>query len=241
MKDFTEEFNKLIKLIKIKNPLVLVRCGDGEITLMEGGEISRDTQAFIMDGWSSDVGLTKLGLKLKESLTHVNKNWIYGIPCQCCNSMCKSKILNIIHPPNEQITYANIFVNSNYKLFMKWIATITEDVFLIANINCSGNLSKFPFKITNYLPIENDCVKFYEKNGESLLQSLKTEMKNVKNRLVFIAAGPLTNVLIHELWSISPTNRYIDVGSALDEYIYCRKTRPYMIDGDDYNNKVCVF
>ena len=96
MKDFKSEFDRVIKLIDSKEPLVLVRYGDGETILMDGGEISKGTQAFTVDKWSSPVGETKLGLKLKESLTHTEKEWIYGIPCQCCNDMCKLRLLNYL-------------------------------------------------------------------------------------------------------------------------------------------------
>ena len=56
--------------------------------------------------------------------------------------------------------------------------------------------------------------------------------------LFFISAGPLSEVLIDELYSENPNNRYIDVGSAIDEYVHGKVTRPYMLSGTMYNKEI---
>ena len=51
----------------------------------------------------------------------------------------------------------------------------------------------------------------------------------------------MSEVIIDYLWSINPSNQYIDVGSAIDEYIHGRKTRPYMYEQSEFYSRECVF
>lgn len=238
MKEFKNEFNRIINLLETKESFVFVRYGDGEVALMNGDTISENSQAYQVDKWKS-VGMTKLGIDLTKSLN--NRDWYFGIPCQCCNENCKKYLLNLLDLPKEQITYANLWVNSNYKLFIDWIKKIDYEVVLIANENASLNLNNFPFKIKQFLQIQNNCVDYYELNSEKLINDLLEIASKYKNTLFLISAGPLSEVIIHHMYNINKINKYVDVGSSLDEYIHNKITRPYMVIGSNYNTKNCTF
>lgn len=238
MKNFKEEFFKIINKIETEDSFVFVRYGDGEVYLMEGRPISENTQAFLVDRWKSS-GFTKLGAELVNSIK--NRDWYYGIPCKCCNEPCKNYLINLINVPNDQFTYANLWVNSNYPLFIDWIKKIDSEVILIANRNAENNLSNFPFKIAEFFPVQDDCVNFYEKNSEELKKQLKVLSEKYEKKIFFISAGPLSEVIIDILYKFNKFNKYVDVGSSLDEYIHQKITRPYMVKGSGYNIKVCNF
>ena len=85
-----------------------------------------------------------------------------------------------------------------------------------------------------------DCVNFYEQHGEQYIQYLINEFKNISRQLVFVSGGPLAKVIIHFLSISNPTNRYIDVGSSIDEIIHGHKTRPFMKPDNEYYNKICI-
>lgn len=238
MKTFKDEFNRIINLLENNDSFVFVRYGDGEVALMNGDDISENTQAFVVDNWKS-TGNTKLGLDLKLSLT--NKDWYFGIPCKCCNEKCKNYLLTLLNLPDEKITYANLWVNSNYELFLNWVKNINDEVILIANQNAENNLNDFPFKIKEFVPMPDNCVDYYETNSESLIVSLKNIVKKHTNSLFLISAGPLSEVIIHHMYNEKKINKYVDVGSSLDEYIHKKITRPYMTVGTEYNTKICTF
>lgn len=239
--DFKIELEKLIKKIDSKAPICFVRYGDGEVMLMNNQPITTGTQAHLIDKWSHKGGESKMGVKLNEILKINDPEWLFGIPCQCCNLICKNYLINNLNVGVNQLTYANMFVNSNYQYFVNWISTIEEDVVVIGNKNGLNNLKNFPFKVKEYFPIEDDCVNYYEDNSESLVNSLKEKFENVSNTLFFVSSGPLSEIIIHELWLINKTNRLIDVGSSLDLYIHNKITRPYMEAFSQYNTKVCVW
>lgn len=235
-KNFEKEFFRITSLIDESKSFAFARYGDGEVMLMEGEDVNKNSQAFTMDKWYSN-GKSKLGEDLKKTLK--NDKWYYGIPCQCCNKKCKEYLLKNINVNDNQITYANLFVNSNYKNFIKWIETLKE-VNLISNINATNRLQSFPFSIKEYIPISNDCVNYYENNHEELSNKMCKLSSETENEIFLISAGPLSEIIINILWTHNPNNKYIDVGSALDYYIHNKYTRPYMVNNTIYSKKECV-
>jgi hypothetical protein len=232
---FKGEFTRITNLIDNSKSFVFARYGDGEVMLMDGQSVDKNTQAFLNDKWSSN-GQTKLGHDLAKTIKH--KEWYYGIPCQCCNKKCKEYLLSKLNVVDEQITYANLWVNSNYNEFIKWVSNI-DKANLICNVNANNRLGEFPFKINKYYPIPDDCVNYYENNHDTLAIELKSLVSNVENEIFLISAGPLSEIIIDILWAENKNNKYIDVGSSLDFYIHNKVTRPYMVNGNYYNKQIC--
>lgn len=239
-KDFTEDFLRIWALIKSKNPMAYTRYADGEVSLMRGYKINKSSQAFRIDHWKSlDDGITLLGQDLKETLYHTNPEYYYAISCKCCDPDGQSWLLNEIKQSINNITYSNLWINDNYKRFISETGNITESVYLICNKR--GKDGMYPFDVCGFYPVEDDCVKYWKNNKEKIIIDMNTISTSFNNTLYFISAGPLSEILIHYLWIANPTNRYIDVGSAIDEFVHLSKTRPFMITGSQYFNKKCEF
>jgi len=119
------------------------------------------------------------------------------------------------------------------------VENLDRPVFLIANKNCKD--SKYPFETLGRLPIENDCVNWYEKNKDMLLKTLEIVAKKYNNELFFISAGPLSEILIHNLYKHNPNNSYVDVGSSLDIYTHNKNTREYQDVSSHLSSKKCNF
>lgn len=235
MSEFKKQFNEYVKRIFIdKIPTAFARYGDGERAIICGNTISTNTQAYQVDKWTSSE-LTLFGKDLYKTLSNRDENYIYGIPCTCCDANAELWYKNII---KNNITFANLWINSNYKSFINIINKIQEDVIIIANKE--GINQKYPFNLYKYFPIEDDIVNYYNNNKKELIEKLN-EFCDFDNKLVLISAGPLSEIIIDLLWQKNKTNRYIDVGSALDIYIHNKITRPYMVDNNEYSNKTCYF
>ena len=237
-KDFKKEFYRIVNLVDSNKPFCFLRFGDGELMIMNNEIVDKETQAFKVDKWTSS-GNNKLGSELKKVISISDKNWIFGIPCKCCNNKCKKEYLKLLKSDKEQITYANLFINSNYPHFKKWIENLNRNVVLIANE--VGKNNAYPFAVLKYIPIPDDCVNYFENNEKVFIQNLKESVKDFSNQLFFISAGPLSEAIIYYLYSENPSNTYIDLGSSLDEYVHKNTTRPYMIEGSIYNKRVCIF
>jgi len=239
-KDFTTEFNRIWERIVSRKPMAYARYADGEVALMQGRKVDHSSQAFNVDRWDSlGDGITLIGRDLKETLYHTEPEWYYAISCRCCDPTGQQWLLKEIKQPDENITYSNLWINDNYKRFIAQSGEIKEPVYLIANKR--GSEGMYPWDVNGFYAIDDDCVNYWTNNKPQIIEGMTSIAKAFNNTLYLISAGPLSEILIHHLWQANPTNRYIDVGSAMDEYVHLRKTRPFMMEGTPYFSKKCEF
>lgn len=239
--DFNKDFEYLVNRIFVqKTPTVFTRYGDGELALMVGKEIPSYSQACVQDKWTAPSKKTLLGKDLGNSLKNNDPEWFVGIPCDCCNPSAKNTYFYNLQELNvnvKNVTYANLFINGNYKKFKTFLNSIKEDVVVLANKE--GKDKKYPFNVKQFISIEDDCVNFWQNEKDKFLEEIKQTVSNINETLFLISAGPMSEPIIDFLWSLNKTNRYIDIGSSLDEYTKGRITRPYMVESEEYSKRVC--
>lgn len=236
-KSFTEEFDKYKNKILSKENFAYARYADGEVKLMNGMSVGHNTQAFQADGWSCEQRMYKLGEDLLKSLSHEETNYYYAITSPNQSFFDYSFLMDHIRQPESNITFADLWINGNYSKFKTFIHNeLNEKVYVIASEDgLKRDLS--PLNVIEYYPIPKDCANYYELNHETIKSDMSSLAK-VNNTLFLISAGPMSEALIHELYTSNPNNRYIDVGSAIDECVHGRITRPYMIPNTIYSKEI---
>jgi hypothetical protein len=242
--DFDKDFIFLTNRIFFeKKPTYFSRYADGELALMLGKEIPSFSQASLQDKWTAPPNKTLLGKDLTISLKNTNPNKVYAISCGCCDSFAKKVYLDNLKIAGvniENITFSNLWINGNYEKFKNVIdKQITEKVVLIANVE--GSNKNYPFDLYEFFSVQNDCVNFWQSKKNDFILELNKHFSKYTNTLFLISAGPMSEVIIESLITINQSNRYIDVGSALDEYTKGRKTRPYMQQNQLFFQKKCIF
>lgn len=225
------EYNEIMERIIIGDNITVLRLGDGEKSLMCGKMISAQ------EGWNAPNAKTKLGESLVECLQDINYDNIYvGISCPCCDREAYYWYVSRLKNPN--ITFANLFVNVNYKRFTNDFLKIKRDAVVIGNINGEnkkiGNLN-----ILKYYPVSNQCVDFWETKAEFLIKDIIERFGEQNNLLYVFAAGPLSEPIIMKLYHNNPHNTYIDFGSCIDKYIHEKDTRPYTNPESIYGSRNC--
>lgn len=236
-KSFKDDFNDAWKRIESGIPFAHARYADGEIALSVGRGIGRGSQATEVDNWQAPNKMTKLGLEIFESMGHTDPDYYYAISCDTSSTADKNYLLSHIKQDRKYITFANLWINGNYNSFLDKIKSHKRPTIIIGNQN--GENAKFPFEIENYLSFGNNCVETWETYSEDIKSTLNEGFGKLSGKTVFISVGPMSEAIIHHLWNLNPTNQYVDIGSALDEYVHGRKTRPYMITGTIYNTQIC--
>lgn len=224
------EFNQIWTRVKNHENITILRYGDGERSVMTGKSVTAQ------EGWQSPNFITSLGTELLNTLQLENDNVYYAISCPCCDR--ESYYWYSTRIQNKNKTFANIFVNANYQIFISEFEKLRRDAIFIGNYRASnkpiGNLN-----ILKRYFISDDCFSFWDNKAAAMLEQIKQDFGHRNDLLYVVSAGPASEALIFELYNNNPNNSYIDFGSAIDKYIHDEQTRPYMDPMTPYAKQVC--
>ena len=237
MKNFKDDFIFFTDKILNGENFAYARYADGEVGLMNGREIGIGSQAFHIDRWRSPKKMTSVGIELLESLSHTEPNYYYAISAHSDSIDDYTFLRERIKTDN--ITSANLWINANYQDMKKFYLNLKRDVYLICNHN--AKIESYPFTVSEIFPFPDNCIEYWQQNGDDYLMQLSQYVSQLKNKTFFISAGPVSEVIIHNLYKINADNQYIDVGSSLDEFTHRGVTRPYMNPDSPYANEISVF
>jgi hypothetical protein len=239
MEKFFTDFIKFTEKIKNGENFAYARYADGEVLLMKGNEVGQNTQAFKIDNWSSPNKLTSVGNELIESLMHTEPNYYYAISSVSDNISDHRFLMDRIKSEKENITFANLWINSNYQQMKEFYTNLDKECFVICNHR--AGINNFPFKIKELFPFPDNCIEFWESSGSEYISNITQKIQELNNETFFISAGPISEIIIHRLYCFNPNNQYIDVGSSMDEFVHGKKTRPYMEPNSFYAKQISVF
>ena len=211
----------------------LIRPSDGEFLILENKTFTN------CDNWTFNKG-GLLREQLLESIQINNPKLYIGIPCNRCNHNplnIYNDYLNKYLVPKKQLTYANIFCNTNWKLFISYLKTYNKGFFLIT---CGTKRCDFPIKdrfiIDKYLV--NNWDNLWEKTTNEVIDFVG----NKKGELFCFSAGPISKIWITKCMKINPDNIYLDIGSILDYYTKgAEYARPYTNNLTSYSKECCLF
>ena len=242
MKDFKQDFDKFQKMIANREPFAISRNNDGEMIILFNEFIDIRTKLngeFIYDPKQPQHAFFRE--KLLESAQHKGDNYYVGIACRCCVGDEKhERLKKLTGLDDDHLTWGNIFVNSNYPLYVERIVPQFTNYKIVMVVNHKANV--------NSLSFANSVVKTFRvgtnawMSDYSLVDELKAYIKDndIENHLFLFAAGPFTNILTLEAYKTSKNNTYLDVGSTLDSMMSLGKTRGYL-NGAPTLQKVCVW
>lgn len=142
IQDFKLDFSEMVNLIRKKELFAFMRFADGEIGVMQGRKIIGS------DNWISPDTLTKLGQDLLNAISRVDKDIYYGISCGCCDIGGRDYLLSLIKNSRNNVSYSNLFVNGNYEMFLNFLRSLDEKVYVIANE--SAGFYNFPLEVESF-------------------------------------------------------------------------------------------
>ena len=224
------DFDFFIKKIRSIEPFAIIRPADGEYHILQNTTLTN------IDHWTFQSN-SKLHKDLNDALHLASLNNCYvGIPCECCNiQMSKWYIANYnLHP--LYTTFANIFVNKNWKQWIDFLMNEKISFFYIGPQNLPNT-----FFVQKYISIPLYLVNDWDKQGDEYLTIILTEIKNHKNKIFLFSAGPISKIIISHAWKEHPYNIYLDVGSSLDYFSKGFSNRDYTIPGSSLSQLECSF
>lgn len=238
MEKFKSDFKYFWELITKGENFTFARYADGEVMLMKGLEVNTNTQAYTIDKWLAPNMITSVGVELKDTLKHKEANYFYAISSKTDNIGDYIFLYDNIEN-KDRLTFVNLWINGNYNDMLLEYNKLTRPVNLICNYK--ARKENFPFKVSNITGFPNDCINFWGENGSHFISELLDKFKNVSDELFFISCGPISEIIIHNLYLNNPNNTYVDVGSSIDEFVHGYKTRPYMNNNSQYSKMISSF
>jgi len=229
-KSFNSDFYIILEALKNKERFSFSKYADGEYEILINNNIRN------CDNWVFDPVKHKKYRDELLSSYHFNEDGYYvGISCPCCvgndNAVWMRHNVGV---SDENLTWANLFVNGNYTHFKEnFIPEFSNhDIILVANENATMN--NLPFDVEEHIGITGTAWK----DNFDLIESLPK--KDYKDKLFLFCAGPLGNMLAAKMWKHNKNNTYIDIGSTLNTQLIGVKNRGYL-QGTNTIGKICTW
>jgi hypothetical protein len=236
--DFKNDFFEIMRMIGAADSMAFSRAADGEANVLKNNTIGNK------DGWlyKKDRNLV-FRADLRRSLQCADPGFIYGISCTCCDAVNHDFLLEQMRTDRSHMTFSNMWVNANFPLFQehffKTLQASGKDIVICTNAKAKlRNLEPF-IALKDFIPIPGNCVTYWEKNRDYIRALLDLKGSLYKNTVFLFAAGPLSEILIHELWLVNPRHIMIDIGSSLDPVLFNRKSRSYHDSASALSQRVC--
>jgi hypothetical protein len=229
-KEFKEEILILFERLKSKKYFSFSKYADGEWFMMRDMPVNNNEFNYT----KNDQFYKN---KLIESFKFKDDDYYVGVSCPCCQGNEHQNMIQFSEQKNENLTFANIFVNTNYGFYRdNFIEEYKNwDIHLVANKN--AKILDLPFKIEKFYPVENTAWK----ENYSLIEEIKKE--NFEGKLFLFACGPFGNMLSHQLWESNKNNTYLDIGSTLNPWLQSEgfKRDYYNDTNSPFSNRTCIW
>ena len=235
---FQEEIQILYDRMCSGQPFAFSKFADGEWMALNGVQ-THNNEWVMYDNYIPQYSDSHI--MLSESFRHKHPDYYVGISCRCCQGdKAHEKMKEVSGQNFSNLTFANVFVNANYKFFIEqfipFFTNTERPIVLVANQQ--SDLSKLPFKVSKFYGIHYNAWV----NQEDL--NLINEIHRTNyHSIILYSAGPFGNIAIHQGWKKNQSNQYIDIVSTIDRWLDNDKfnKRCYGIGNKNFSEKVCVW
>lgn len=237
--NFRGDIEFILEKIKKGENFAFTRTGDGELSIMANKFIDITSKAngeFRFD--PSDKTDEFYRKELIRSYRYEHPDYYVGISCPCCEDHHKVRWMREM-VGTKNVTWANLFVNGNYEYFLENFIPEFQKKKVLIVCNEKADISRLPFNIDKKFSIGTNAYK----NNHSLIRDIKSYIieNKIKNAIFILCAGPLGNILAHQLFDSDKNNTYLDCGSTLDPLMSLGKTRGYHKKRYPTRQKICVW
>lgn len=254
-KDFKKHFWSILNKLKNKEYFAFSRFSDGEMHIMYNRELKLAKDHNVIAGKvDSKASYAPEDHKhfdpkkhqffqqeLMRAYRFKKPNYFVGLSCRCCVGEKNFKqFLDWYEgdPEDPRLTWANLFVNSNYPLFKQHFIPEFKNHKIALVANKKSTIGKLPFSVEKFFPIGDNCII----NDFDLIEEIKNWVKSndIKNHVFLFSASSLSNCLCYRLFEKFSNNTYIDIGTTLNQYLGLTTKRGYLRGGKSLK-KACVW
>ena len=213
-KYFDKDIRVFRKKLKDKEVFTFSKFADGEWAAMQSVRLNNNEFRFV----NSQEHLIARDLLVK-AFRFQHPNYYVGVSCPCCQGNNFEKMLEYSEQPIEKLTWANLWVNSNYKYYKRYVVPLFKQYKTVLVANKDSNIENLPkgFKPEIFCPIEKDAWVVSRDKIDDMKKAI--DDNNMEGWLFLFCAGPFGNILAHQLTDYCDKNTYLDIGSTLNPFL----------------------
>ena len=224
------DIQEIYHLVKSRKPFTFIRFSDGEVELLRNRKLVIDDGSILFKGKKFTHNFPLYDRKifdpkadflirslLIESLVHTEESYYKGLVVSSNNQReDRDFLLRMNGGLDFFITFADLFVNSNYEYFRKKLIPCFFNINnLIIVSNFRSSLIPY-FSNAKHIPIPDNMFSNFE---DILNESLNKLESADEGAIILSSASSLSNILGYLLSKSRPDITFIDVGSAINDYI----------------------
>lgn len=233
-KNFQDDIVILKEAIESGEHITFSKFCDGEWAVLENRHI--DNGEFSYDPNNENDKYKRE--KLLEAFQYNDDRYFIGIACAYIFGIeMHRNMVNLARIPQERLTWADIWVNSNYQYFVDNIIPLFSSRPVLLFCNENGDINNLPFRPYMVFPVKENAWEHNWKHIE--IAKTVMEKNHVKDSIALFCCGPFGNILAHELTMYHPENTYLDIGSTLNPYLKSEKfQRDYYTQSNNFHKVI---
>lgn len=240
MKDFVDDFWHLQKKLAQGENFAFSRFSDGEMDILQNKALKLDSKQALVDGKHAGPGFSEIDHKefdpnehgwlnnlLMDAYKWKQDNYFVGLSCPCCVGKDNNEWMKSLRNHDEETTtWANLFVNSNYPLFLQHVVPLLKNRNIYMVVNETADLSGLPFEVKNDWRVGKNAMV----NDIHLRDEMYDYIHDmgINDGVFLFSASSLSNLLIHHLFMDFPENTFIDIGTTLHKQMGMPIQRNYL-------------
>jgi hypothetical protein len=239
MKTFRNDFIKFYDMLYNGENFAFSRFSDGEMYILQNKKLVLD-QNLIQIGDQKQHGPYQsqdfkhfdpeihpyVNDALIKAFKHRQYNYFKGISCACCVGEENFKWQLDLHDgDDDSLTWANLWVNGNYPLFMENVYPLFFNKKCVFVGHKDANIFNMPFFVKDFRVGYNAMV-----NDIAVISDIKKWIgdNNITDHLFLFSASSFSNLAIYELYKEYQNNTYIDIGTTLAPLMNMPTQRSYL-------------
>jgi hypothetical protein len=239
MKSFVDDFYRLVSLLKRREPFAFNRFSDGELFILQNKELILGDNLVKIGDKVMEGHYRKEDFKhfhpdehsfyrdrLVDAFRYTAKNYFKGISCRCCAGEADFRWQLDFHGgPDENFTWANLFLNGNYGRFIREMYPLFNGYRTVIVCNENSDVTTLPFVCKDFRVGYNAMVNDY-----GLIDAMKRwiDENGIRGHLFMFSASAFSKMAIHQLYEHCGANTYIDIGTTLNAFTGMRLDRSYL-------------
>jgi hypothetical protein len=232
-KSYQTDIQILHQAIKNKENISFSKFCDGEWAVLCNQKINN--KEFWFDPSNEKDQIKRRALL--NAFQYKNDRYFVGITCvgvfglythTSMKQLCKQK--------EDHLTWADIWVNSNYKYYIDNIVPLFKERPVVIFCNENGKIDNLPFSPYIVVPVKHNAWEY----NWNLVEEAKFMIDNagLTDMIFLFCCGPFGNILCHQLTDYEPSNTYLDIGSTLNPYLQSEGFQRDYYLGENYFSKM---